>query len=194
MKDRNENTCKYERKNAGCIPAGWSKAKLGQVIVHLSSGISRPFSSQNIGVPVLRSNNVMDGRIILDEIKYWFTEDPRGAKLDNVRPVAGDVLVNFVNGSRKELGKAAVFRGLPQNCIVSTNLFILRPDHSKVSTNFLGYHFASHQYKEWLYRVCGYSGQGSFNQYELKSHELVSIRKAPFLEGEMFSSHGKLAT
>jgi len=137
---------------------------LAEVTTHLSSGISRPFYDQPVGRPVLRSTNVKNSSIVLDEVKYWHDEDPRGANLEIVSPQIGDVLVNFVNGSASELGKAALFLGLPEGCIVTTNLFIVRFNDNEVLAKFASYYFQSDLYKEWLHVNAGFSGQGSFNK------------------------------
>lgn len=84
---------------------------LGELVDHLSSGVSRPFYDKPVGRPVLRSNNVKDGRVLLEDVKYWHEIDPQGANLELVAPKAGDILVNFVNGSAKELAR--------QRCIMA---------------------------------------------------------------------------
>lgn len=137
---------------------------LGELTTHLSSGVSRPFYDKAIGRPVLRSNNIRDGRVAHEDIKYWHQVDPRGANLDLVSPKAGDVLVNFVNGSSKELGKAARYNGEVPGCIVTTNLFIVRFDQRRMNSEFAGYFFQSDLYRKWLFLNAGFSGQGSFNK------------------------------
>ena len=151
---------------------GWKEKKIGKVVTFLGSGISRPFKTEDIGVPVLRSNNVKDGSINTDELKYWFNEDPRGADISKVKPQPGDILINFVNGSRKELGKAAMYEGIPERCIVSTNFFIVRFDQNLLLPIFVNLFFQSSLYKKWLYRITGFTGQGSFNQKELKKLQI----------------------
>ena len=104
--------------------------ELREIISYMGSGISRPFENNNVGLPVLRSNNVSNGKVNSKNLKYWYKNDPRGADLSKVKPCKGDILVNFVNGSRTELGKAGLFLGAPKNCIVSTHFFIVRLDKS----------------------------------------------------------------
>lgn len=145
---------------------------LGTLTTHLGSGISRPFFDRPDGRPVLRSTNLKAGKIDLDEIKFWHSKDPRGANLDLVSPIPGDMLVNFVNGSSRELGKAAMFRGEPQNCIVTTNIFIVRFDRSRIEPEFANYFFQSDIYRKWLHLNAGFSGQGSFNKADFSQLEL----------------------
>lgn len=174
MNDPNENRPGYKKTQVGWIPSNWRLTKIGEVRSYLGSGISRPFfdDPSSGGVPVLRSNNVRAGQVETDDIKYWHDPDPRGANLDAVKPRNGDILINFVNGSRKELGKAGVFRGRPKGCIVSTNFFIFRPDPLKASSDFLAYHFSGECYRKWLHRTVGFSGPGSFNQQQIASHPI----------------------
>ena len=150
------------------IPREWTLTTIDNVVDYLGSGISRPFYSDQVGVPVLRSNNVKDGCIVLDELKYWHEVDPRGANLETVTPMNGDILINFVNGSAKELGKSAVFRGEPPGCIVSTNFFIVRLRRELALPDYISAYLQSDYYRDWLTEVVGFTGQGSFNQKELR--------------------------
>lgn len=150
------------------VRVGWPQRPLGEVVEYLGSGISRPFYNDNVGIPVLRSNNVKNGRIVLEDLKFWHVCDPRGANLETVKPRPKDMLVNFVNGSSKELGKAAIFEGEPKGCIASTNFFIVRFQKDIVDPEFANLYFQSKYYARWLYKVAGFSGQGSFNQEEFR--------------------------
>lgn len=150
------------------IPTDWTISQLGDIVEYLGSGISRPFFSASSGIPVLRSNNVKDGQIVLDELKYWHNVDPRGADLRTVAPRTGDILINFVNGSASELGKSAVYRGFPDNCIASTNFFIVRLNPRIALPDYIAIYLQSDFYRQWLSEVVGFTGQGSFNQKELR--------------------------
>jgi len=145
------------------------RVALGSLVSHVGAGISRAFFDEPTGIPVLRSNNVKDGNVVLDGLKYWHRIDPTGANLAKVKPHVGDLLINFVNGSQRELGKAAVFRGELPDCIVSTNFFIVRVNVHEVLPDYLNYFLQSQEYRRWLFRTCGFSGQGSFNQEQLRS-------------------------
>jgi type I restriction enzyme S subunit len=142
---------------------------LGALVEHVGAGISRAFYDDPTGIPVLRSNNVKDGEVVLEGLKYWHRSDPNGADLEKVKPQVGDVLINFVNGSQRELGKAAVFRGELRECIASTNFFIVRLKKDVLLPEYLNYFLQSQEYRRWLFRTCGFSGQGSFNQEQVRS-------------------------
>lgn len=142
----------------------FEESPLLKIVSYLGSGISRPFTSRDIGIQVLRSNNVKNGRIVTNDIKYWYETDPRGADLSKVTLRTGDLIVNFVNGSRSELGKAALYEGTPPKCIVSTNFFIVRFRPEVMRSRFACYFFQSDNFQQWLQVVAGFTGQGSFNQ------------------------------
>ncbi len=149
------------------LPDGWRSMCIDDLTTYLTSGISRPFSDENIGLPVLRSNNVKWGLIDLEEIKYWYRVDPRGEDLVAVTPLAGDILINFVNGSRSELGKAALYNGELSPCIASTNFFIVRFNEKVMLPKYANLFFQSNEYKKVLDKIVGFTGQGSFNKREL---------------------------
>ncbi|MCF7837652.1 MAG: restriction endonuclease subunit S [Candidatus Marinimicrobia bacterium] len=173
MTDPNENRPGYKKTKVGWIPEGWKPSPLASMRSYLGSGISRPFfDDPSQGIPVLRSNNVQDGHVVTTDLKYWHDPDPRGADLETAKPHPGDILINFVNGSRKELGKAGVYEGDPTGCIVSTNFFIFRPDRTIARSDYLAYHFCGDCYHRWLHRTVGFSGPGSFNQQQIASHTI----------------------
>ena len=86
----------------------WRIVKLGDVLSELKSGLSRELSNDDIGLPVIRANNISDGNLNLDrDIKYWFKEDPKGANTANYFVKKNDILVNFINSEAK-MGTAAI--------------------------------------------------------------------------------------
>ncbi|UDM38148.1 hypothetical protein LIS44_14295 [Acinetobacter haemolyticus] len=53
--------------------------ELGSLITLMQSGLSRQLKDEDIGLPVLRSNNIQDFRVDYQDIKYWYKNDPQGA-------------------------------------------------------------------------------------------------------------------
>lgn len=158
---------RFKKTEIGEIPEEWGAAKLGDLWTFIKAGISRPFESEDIGIPVLRSNNVRTGRIDLADLKYWYNPDPRGANLASITLKKFDILVNFVNGSLKELGKAAIYLEEISPCIVSTNFFILR-FKPHVDPFYINLFLQTNAYKKQIDAIGGFTGQGSFDTGELR--------------------------
>lgn len=98
----------------------WRIVKLGDVLSELKSGLSRELSNDDIGLPVIRANNISDGNLNLDrDIKYWFKEDPKGANTANYFVKENDILVNFINSEAK-MGTAAIVSRQPDRETIYT--------------------------------------------------------------------------
>jgi type I restriction enzyme S subunit len=110
----------------------YTEKSLHEAVLELKSGLSRMFSDSDIGLPVIRSNNIKDYCLDFNELKYWFEEDTQGATTSNYYLRDGDILVNFIN-SQAQIGKSAIYyNALNRDCIYTTNILSLRinKDHS----------------------------------------------------------------
>lgn len=104
----------------------WRIIKLGDVLSELKSGLSRELSNDDIGLPVIRANNISDGNLNLDrDIKYWFKDDPKGANTTNYFVRENDILVNFINSEAKMGTAAIVLREPDRETIYTTNILKL---------------------------------------------------------------------
>ncbi|MDS0528081.1 restriction endonuclease subunit S [Clostridium sp. SHJSY1] len=101
----------------------WEQRKLGDTLKDLKSGLSRMLSSSDIGLPVIRANNINDG--ILDmqfDVKYWYKKDPQGAKTENYLVYKNDILINFINSEAKMGTATIVLDELKRDTIYTTNI------------------------------------------------------------------------
>ncbi len=110
-------------------PFHWPLVKIRDISTFLKSGLSRKLSANDIGLPVIRSNNIQNGKFDSTDIKFWYKKDPQGANTSNYILDDGDILVNFIN-SASQIGKTAVFKSIGRECIYTTNIFRM-----KLSTN-----------------------------------------------------------
>ncbi len=88
------------------IPTNWRWVTLGDVTEATAYGTSQKAHVEPRGVPVLRMNNVQDGRLDTRSLKY-VPEDTEG--LSDLLLAPGDLLFNRTN-SYELVGKMAVFR------------------------------------------------------------------------------------
>ena len=127
----------------------WATFKLGEIITLMQSGLSRQLSVEDIGVPVLRSNNIVNGQIDVSDIKFWYLIDTKGSRTENYFLKKDDLLVNFINSLGK-MGKSAVYNDeLKRPTIFTTNL--MRLNFKKdIDTYFIYYFFNTTYYKHYI--------------------------------------------
>ncbi|HIW88712.1 MAG TPA: restriction endonuclease subunit S [Candidatus Ligilactobacillus excrementipullorum] len=80
-------------------------------------------SNQDIGLPVVRANNINEGQLNMqNDVKYWYVNDPQGAKTENYLVHRYDILINFINSETK-MGTAAIVQNEPTRpTIYTTNI------------------------------------------------------------------------
>lgn len=108
----------------------WEERKLGEVLSSMKSGLSRMLSNEDIGLPVVRANNINEGKLDLkNDIKYWYLNDPQGAKTSNYLIHKNDILINFINSEAK-MGTATIVDTEPlRDTIYTTNILNLRTNN-----------------------------------------------------------------
>ncbi|MEI7885592.1 MAG: restriction endonuclease subunit S [Clostridia bacterium] len=139
----------FKETEIGRIPKEWEVCKIEDVISFMKSGLSRKLSDSDIGIPCLRSSNIIDGRLKLDDLKYWYLKDPQGAKIDDYILDKGDILINFIN-SIAQIGKACVFDNPSFEAIYTTNVFRVKTKFDKMINSFFYYNTQTQSY---MYQV-----------------------------------------
>ena len=138
----------------------------------MQSGLSRQLSVEDIGVPVLRSNNIVNGHIDLTDIKYWYLKDTKGATTENYFLKKNDLLVNFINSIGK-MGKSSVYNNeLKRPAIFTTNLMRLN-FKDNINTYFIYYFFNTSYYKNYIDKITKPAvNQASFTTKDFKKMEI----------------------
>jgi type I restriction enzyme S subunit len=123
--------------NKTTLPQEWNWVTIGDVITDLKSGLSRKLSVNDIGLPVLRSNNLTEQGVDFSDIKYWYVKDPQRANTANYFLRDGDILVNFIN-SVSQIGKCSLYENkLKRDVIYTTNIMRLRTNDRTTPQFFL---------------------------------------------------------
>ncbi len=110
----------------GTIPASWNVKRLGDVVMHVGSGVT-PRGGKSaytaVGIPFLRSQNVHFAGLRLDDVAYIPPETDQAMSRSRVKPL--DVLLNITGASigrctivPHDLGPANVNQHV---CIIRTN-------------------------------------------------------------------------
>lgn len=152
--------------------------ELGSLITLMQSGLSRQLKDEDIGLPVLRSNNIQDFRVDYQDIKYWYKNDPQGADTKNYLLKHNDLLVNFIN-SMAQIGKSAIYNGeLGRNAIITTNLMRLQ-FNNLVIPKFISYYFQTKQYEDYIQSIT----KPAVNQASFTTKEFQKL-KVPYFSIE----------
>jgi type I restriction enzyme, S subunit len=110
---------------------GWVRTPLRDVVPMAEYGISEALNRDARGTPVLRMNNVRNGRIDSHELRYCPVPIPQQLCLRY-----GDVLFNRTN-SIDHVGKAAMWRDELPSATFASYLVRLNPDRSRMSPEYL---------------------------------------------------------
>lgn len=151
----------------------WEQRKFSDIFAEVKSGLSRMLSNDDIGLPVVRANNINDGQLNLaDDIKYWYKNDPQGANTNNYLIDQGDILINFINSEAKMGTAAYVTRRPERDTIYTTN--ILR---CKVNDEYNPYFIYSltflNSYKNYIASITKPAvNQASFTTVDFKKYSI----------------------
>jgi len=147
----------------------WENKQLGDIVDVMQSGVSRMLNDSDIGLPVIRSNNLVNNKLDVSDIKYWHLKDDQGVNLENYFLKEGDLLVNFIN-SLAQIGKVALFENtLNRDTIFTTNLMRLSFKRN-VNTKYISCFFQTNEYIKHIQAITKPAvNQASFTTKEFKT-------------------------
>ncbi len=118
----------------GRIPSSWQVAPLGEYLTETQYGLSKRGEEQG-KYPILRMNNLAEGKLRLDDLQHVDLEDDEFSKFALRR---GDLLFNRTN-SFELVGKTSLYleRG---PFVFASYLIRVAPDHARLHSGFLNYY------------------------------------------------------
>ena len=131
---------RFKQTEIGEIPEEWEVMAVNEIVSLMKSGLSRRIVPQDIGIPVLISGNIQNGKLDTKELKFWYEKDPQGARVGDYILKDGDILLCFIN-SLKQIGKLCIYEDIGRSAIYTTNLFRIQLKQT-YSPNF-GYYIFS---------------------------------------------------
>jgi type I restriction enzyme S subunit len=174
----------------------WEQRRLGDVLSSMKSGLSRMLSNDDIGLPVIRANNINEGRLDLtNDIKYWYANDPQGADTSNYFIHKNDMLVNFINSEAK-MGTAAIVDTEPlRDTIYTTNILNLRINNL-ADTYFIFLLTLTEKYKNYIKLITKPAvNQASFTTIDFKEFAFLAPTMQEQIKiGEFFKQLDNLIT
>lgn len=111
--------------------ASWLRVPLNEVVASAEYGISEALVNDPAGLPVLRMNNLQDGRVAVDDLRYCPSRVPERLLLRR-----GDVLFNRTN-SIDHVGKSAIWRDELPEATFASYLVRLHPDRDRLLPEYL---------------------------------------------------------
>lgn len=148
------------------IPTNWTWCRLGEIANNVEYGTSQKADLNSANVPVLRMNNIFEGNVILEDLKYVKStiKDLPRLYLQN-----GDLLFNRTN-SYELVGKSGVFKG--ENETMTFASYLIRIQFGDlVSEDFVNYYINSVQCRETQIEpdIIQQNGQANFNGTKLQN-------------------------
>lgn len=148
------------------IPENWVWCRLGDIAANIEYGTSEKAEMSSEHVPVLRMNNIQDGKIDYVKLKYLKStiED-----LPKLYLKHGDLLFNRTN-SYELVGKSGVYHG--SNDLMTFASYLIRVQFSKnISTDFINYYINSSfcRTTQLEPEIIQQNGQANFNGTKLKN-------------------------
>jgi len=132
-------------------------------------------SNDDIGLPVVRANNIVDGKFDMgNDVKYWYADDPQGAQTSNYYVLKDDILINFIN-SESRMGTATIVLDAPlRSTIYTTNILNLRTNENAVPY-FVFLQTFSKKYKDYIMAITKPAvSQSSFTTVDFKGYAFFS--------------------
>lgn len=163
-----EDLVSGKRRLAG-VSGKWEEISFSKVISELKSGLSRELRSYDIGLQVIRANNLDGGKLYTDSnMKYWYKQDPKGAKTEYYFLRKGDILINFINSETKMGTAAMVEQELKRETIYTTNILRMRIKH-EYDPKYIFYITFTERYKKYIKDISKVAvNQASFTTVEYK--------------------------
>ncbi|WP_338842528.1 restriction endonuclease subunit S [Clostridium perfringens] len=163
----------YKMTELGEIPNDWSIKKIGDLIQCMKSGLSRNLKEDDIGIPCIRSNNIINSKICGDELKYWYLEDDKGANIRDYILNDGDILINFIN-STSQIGKGCIYKDIGRPAIYTTNIFRVQMEKKVMNNLYFNYFIQTEFYKKEIVLITKLAiNQASFTIGDFKNIKLV---------------------
>jgi type I restriction enzyme S subunit len=127
--------------------------------------------AQETHYPVIRVGNVVDGTLMLEDLKYLALTEQ---ELKRCELIDGDVVVARAIGSRIHLGKCAVFRAAApgKTFALDSHLIRVRLDKAKVNPDYVRHYLSSSIGRDEILR----NSRQSAIQFNINVRELSSVK------------------
>ena len=152
----------------GLVPDGWEVTQLGVICNLFQYGTSKRCHLDEVGIPVLRIPNVVNGRIDTQKLKYINLEDKKAEKL---RLSSGDLLFVRTNGQRKYVGRCSIYKEELRDALFASYLIRAKLNADVALPEYIQFYTTTQKGQEYLSGRASGAADGKFNinQQILKS-------------------------
>lgn len=153
----------------GKIPSSWNIAKLGEHAIKVGSGVTPKGGSKayvNHGIPLLRSQNILFGKLKLDDVAFITETQHEKMKGSQLQP--RDILLNITGAS---IGRCAV---LPDDFLegnVNQHVCIIRTT-SSLLPEFGGIFLNSHFGQKQIWNLQAGGNREGLNFQQIRSFDI----------------------
>jgi len=149
------------------LPKGWEWVRLINIAKVIEYGTSSKASNVNIGVPVLRMNNIQNGKIVFSDLKYVSNNIK---DLPRLYLKKSDLLFNRTN-SYELVGKTGVY--LKEDDVFTFASYLIRISlfNEFIDARFINYYMNSLIYRQTQIEpeITQQNGQANYNGTKLKN-------------------------
>jgi type I restriction enzyme S subunit len=133
----------------GDIPLNWETKRLKDVITKIGSGVTPKGGSEvyvESGIPLLRSQNVYDDGLRIDDVSFIDVETNNKMKSSQLKPF--DILINITGAS---IGRTCVVPPYLKKANINQHIIFLRI--KKRNVNYLSFFIKSSHIKEYIMNI-----------------------------------------
>ena len=164
---------KFKKTEIGEIPDEWTRKKISEITQFIKSGLSRNLKDEDIGIPCIRSNNIVNSKFNCNDLKYWYLQDDKGANINEYIVKDNDILVNFIN-SVSQIGKACIYKDIGRPVIYTTNIFRMNMNLQLMLNEYFYYFTQTEAYKKEIGLITKPAvNQASFTIVDFKKIKLA---------------------
>ena len=128
---------KQNQRISHLVSGKYAPVKLKDVIIRYQYGLSEKASKVNIGVPMLRMNNIYESDLVINDLKYI----SKNKDFDKYKLNKGDLLFNRTN-SKELVGKTAIF-DLEEDFTFASYLIRVEINTNLADIHYINYLFNS---------------------------------------------------
>jgi len=149
----------------GDIPAHWSSVRIKNVISKITSGVTPRGGAESyvdVGIPFLRSQNVHNDGLHLDDVS--FISSSTHQEMMNSQVKSGDIVFNITGAS---IARTCIVPESIKTANISQHIALLKLKNSN-ETKFISYYLQSQFVKDYVYLTQSGASKEAFNHGQMK--------------------------